>query len=242
MSNKLEGKVALVTGGGRGLGEAICRQLARTSLRVVVADCDFDAAGKVAAGLRGEGLAAYPLELDVRQENQVREGIARVALEHGGLDVLINNAGVDVTCAIDDLPCAEWDRILATNLRGPFLLAKQALPQMRARGGGDIINIVSTAAKRAWANASAYHASKWGLLGFSHSLHVEARADNVRVTALICGGMRTPFLLERFPNIDLKVLQDPANVAATIPFLLSLPSGTVIPELLVLPSEETSWP
>jgi NAD(P)-dependent dehydrogenase (short-subunit alcohol dehydrogenase family) len=101
---------------------------------------------------------------------------------------------------------------------------------------------VSTAAKRAWANASAYHASKWGLLGLSHALHVEGRACGIRVSAIVAGGMRTPFLLDRFPDIDLDTLQEPAAVARVIRFVLELPSGTVMPETLVLPEQESSWP
>jgi len=137
---------------------------------------------------------------------------------------------------------ADWDRILAVNLRGPFLMSKLALGVMRPRKRGHIVNIVSTAAKRAWANASAYHASKWGLLGLSHALHVEARPHNVKVTAVVAGGMRTPFLLDRFPDLDPAVLQDPANVAETVRFVLTQPEETVIPEVLVLPMRETSWP
>jgi short-subunit dehydrogenase len=105
-----------------------------------------------------------------------------------------------------------------------------------------ILNIVSTAAKRAWPNASAYHASKWGLLGFSHALHSEARAYGVRVTAVICGGMRTPFLLDRFPELDPAVLQDPAVVARTIRSLIDTNDESVVPEITILPMRETSWP
>ena len=104
------------------------------------------------------------------------------------------------------------------------------------------MNIVSTAAKRKWANASAYHASKWGLLGFSHALHVEARPHRIKVTAVIAGGMRTAFLLDRFPDIDPGVLQDPGNVAETVKFVLTQPEETVIPEVMVIPMRETSWP
>ncbi|MGB2607378.1 MAG: SDR family oxidoreductase, partial [Isosphaeraceae bacterium] len=113
---------------------------------------------------------------------------------------------------------------------------------MRRQGSGHIVNIVSTAARRAWANASAYHASKWGLLGFSHALHVEARPHRVKVTAVIAGGMRTPFLTERFPDLDPGLLQDPANVAETIRFVLGQPAESVIPEIMVIPMRETSWP
>jgi NAD(P)-dependent dehydrogenase (short-subunit alcohol dehydrogenase family) len=136
----------------------------------------------------------------------------------------------------------DWDCIMSVNLRAPFLLSKYALPFMREQGSGYIVNICSTAAKRAWPNASAYHASKWGLLGFTHALHTEARPHNIKVTALLPGGMRTPFLLDRFPDIDPETLQDPRNVAETVHFLLTQPDGTVIPELLVLPMRETSWP
>jgi NAD(P)-dependent dehydrogenase (short-subunit alcohol dehydrogenase family) len=160
----------------------------------------------------------------------------------GGLDVLINNAGVDRTTPFESLEVEDWDRIVGVNLRGAFLMARQAFPVMRRRGRGHIVNIVSTAAKRAWPNAAAYHASKWGLLGLSHALHVEGRPHGVKVTAVIAGGMRTPFLLERFPDLDPGVLQDAGNVAATVVFVLTQPAETVVPEVTVLPMRETSWP
>jgi NAD(P)-dependent dehydrogenase (short-subunit alcohol dehydrogenase family) len=168
--------------------------------------------------------------------------VRETAERHGRLDVLVNNAGTDVTLPVDELSLEDWDRVLNVNLRGPFLLSRAVLPRMRAAGGGSIVNIVSTAAKRAWPNASVYHASKWGLLGLSHALHAEARPYGVKVTAVIAGGMRTPFLLDRFPEIDPQTLQDPANVAATVRFVLSQPAETVIPEIMVLPMRETSWP
>jgi len=121
-------------------------------------------------------------------------------------------------------------------------MAKWVFPFMQQQKQGHIVNIVSTAAKRAWPNASAYHASKWGLLGLSHALHVEARPHNVKVTAVIAGGMRTPFLLERFPDLSPDLLQDPQNVAETIRFVLLQPAETVVPEITVIPMRETSWP
>src|SRR5947209_3750346 len=103
---------------------------------------------------------------------------------------------------LDEIDPDAWDRVIDVNLRGPAVTTRAALPQLRASGRGHIINITSTAAKRAWPNASAYHASKWGLLGFSHAMHAEARAYGVKVTAVVCGGMRTPFLLDRFRDLD----------------------------------------
>jgi NAD(P)-dependent dehydrogenase (short-subunit alcohol dehydrogenase family) len=238
----LKGKVTLVTGGGRGLGEAICQTLADAGVVVLAGDVREDLAGEVARGIRDRGGRAESLRLDVTDEAGAGRAIEQIGSRFGRLDILVNNAGMDRTVPVDKLSVADWDRILAVNLRGPFLMSKLALEPMRHQGRGHIVNIVSTAAKRAWANASAYHASKWGLLGLSHALHVEARPHNIKVTAVVAGGMRTPFLLDRFPDLDPAVLQDPANVAETVRFVLSQPDETVIPEVLVLPMRETSWP
>jgi NAD(P)-dependent dehydrogenase (short-subunit alcohol dehydrogenase family) len=236
----LQGRRTLVTGGGRGLGAAIAAELSEGGADVVVADVRSEAAADVAAGLAG-GRGSW-VELDVTDAASVAAAVRCVLDRHGGLDVVVNNAGVDMTAAFEDIPVEEWDHILAVNLRGPMLVSREAFGIMRRQGDGHIVNIVSTAAKRAWANASAYHASKWGLLGLSHALHVEGRQHGIRVSALVAGGMRTPFLLERFPDVDIETLQDPGNVARAVRFVLLQPPGTVIPELMVLPTHETSWP
>ncbi len=240
----LEGKVALVTGGAGGLGGEICKVLSQEGAAVVVADIRGDKAGTLAEELNSNGhkAKAQPMALDLCNEKQVEDAVAGILSEYGRLDVLVNNAAVDRTVSVEELSVEDWDRIIATNLRGPFLLSKYSLPVMKKQGAGHIINIVSTAAKRAWQNAAGYHASKWGLLGLSHALHTEARPHGVKVSAVIAGGMRTPFLLDRFADIDQSTLQDPRNVAETIRFLLSQPAETVIPEVMVLPMRETSWP
>ncbi|HEX8199408.1 MAG TPA: SDR family oxidoreductase [Isosphaeraceae bacterium] len=239
---ELKGQVALVTGGGRGLGAAICRVLARAGAIVIPADVREDLAEGVACAIRDQGGHAAAQRLDVTDADGAEAAVRQLVSVHDRLDILVNNAGVDVTMSVEELTVADWDRILAVNLRGPFVMARAVLPEMRRRGRGHIVNIVSTAAKRAWPNASAYHASKWGLLGLSHALHVEARPHRVKVTAVVAGGMRTPFLLDRFPDLDPGLLQAPENVAETVRFVLSQPEETVIPEVLVLPMRETSWP
>jgi NAD(P)-dependent dehydrogenase (short-subunit alcohol dehydrogenase family) len=240
--NQLAGKVALVTGGGRGLGEAICRMLAEAGAIVAVADIRTELAENVVLEIQAMGGKATALELDVCNADQSAAVIDRVIEIFGRLDILINNAGTDVTLPVDELTIEEWDRVLTVNLRAPFILSKLVFPLMKQQGGGHIINIASTASKRAWANASAYHASKWGLLGFSHALHVEARPFQIKVTAVIAGGMQTPFILDRFPDTPLDKLQDPKNVADTICYVLCQPAATVIPEVMVIPMQETSWP
>jgi NAD(P)-dependent dehydrogenase (short-subunit alcohol dehydrogenase family) len=238
----LNGRVALVTGGGRGLGAAICTVLAEAGATVVCADVRLDLAEAVAQRLCAAGAAARALWLDVTDAAVAGQAVQTTLDTYGQLDVLVNNAGVDVTLPVEELTLDQWDHILAVNLRGPFLMAKLAFPLMRRQGGGHIVNIVSTAALRAWANATAYHASKWGLLGLSRALHVEGVRHGIKITAVIAGGMRTPFLLERFPDIDPAVLQEPRTVAETVRFVLTQPHETVIPEVMVLPVRETSWP
>ena len=238
----LHGRVVLVTGGGGGLGQALCSTLAEAGATVVAGDVRLDKADEAAEAVAAAGGRALAVRLDVTDDTSVREALALALESFGTLDTVINNAGIDVTLPMSDLSLCEWDRILSVNLRGPFLLSKAALPSLIESGSGHIVNIVSTAAKRSWPNASAYHASKWGLLGLSHALHAELRAFGVKVTAVVAGGMRTPFLLDRFPGLDVETLQDPHSVAETVRFVLTQPEGTVIPEVMVLPMRETSWP
>ena len=238
----LEGRVTLVTGGAGGLGSATAHVLSAAGARVIVADISEEGAKQVAADIGAAGGRAQPAVVDLADAGSIADLLQGTAYEHGALDVLINNAGIDRTVGVDELTVGEWDQIMAVNLRAAFVASKHALEIMRARGSGHIVNVTSTAAKRAWPIASAYHASMWGLLGISHSLHTEARPHNVKVTAVVAGGMRTPVLLERFPDIDLGTLQDPRNVAETIRFVLTQPPETVIPEVMVLPMRESSWP
>jgi NAD(P)-dependent dehydrogenase (short-subunit alcohol dehydrogenase family) len=234
--------IVLVTGGGGGLGAAICRTLGASGMTVIAADVRLAQAEDVADAVRAAGGKASARLLDITDAEHAADVLRSIMAEFGGLDALVNNAGVDVTVPVETLSVPEWDRILAVNLRGPFVLARAAFPYFRERGRAHIVNIVSTAAKRAWANAAAYHASKWGLLGLSHALHVEGRPHGIKVTAVVAGGMRTPFLFDRFPDLDPTTLQDPANVAAAVHFVLTQPEETVIPEIAVLPMRETSWP
>jgi NAD(P)-dependent dehydrogenase (short-subunit alcohol dehydrogenase family) len=239
----LAGRLVFVTGGGSGLGAATSTLLASEGAVVAVADIDLRAARSVAESAERQGGTAFAVEVDVGDEVRVPRALEEAAERHGGLFALINNAGTDRTLPIDELTVEQWDRVLRTNLRGPFLLSRCAAQLMKRGGdGGHIVNVASTAAKRAWPNASAYHASKWGLLGLSHALHAELRPHGIKVCAVIAGGMETPFLLDRFPDLDRSTLQDPANVAQTIRHVLLQPKGTAISEVMVLPVRETSWP
>jgi NAD(P)-dependent dehydrogenase (short-subunit alcohol dehydrogenase family) len=241
-STRLRGKTVFITGAASGLGAALAGVLARAGADIVATDIRTGALESAAAQLRAAGARVHTIGFDVADPDQARHAVGEAIDTMGRLDVLINNAGTDVTLPIDELTEEHWLRVIGTNLNGPFLLAKHAAAHMRQAGGGHIVNVSSTAAKRAWPNAAAYHASKWGLLGLSHALHAELRPHGIRVTAVVAGGMRTPFLLERFPELDPSALQDPLNVAEAIRSVLLLPPDTVIAELTVLPMRETSWP
>lgn len=240
--NNVNGKVILVTGSAQGLGAAICKTMAEDGAKVIATDVNESKLEKMVKETSGSGGNIKSFAMNVADEKNVEEVILKIIDEYGHIDAVINNAGIDFTKSIEEISYDEWNKVIQVNLTGPFNVSKAVYPFMKKNGSGHIVNITSTAAKRAWPNASAYHASKWGLLGLSHALHSEARKDHIKVTALVAGGMQTPFILERFPEVDPNVLQDPKNVAETIKYVLCQPAETVIPEVMVLPMRETSWP
>jgi NADP-dependent 3-hydroxy acid dehydrogenase YdfG len=240
--NTVKDKVILVTGGGQGLGAAICRTLAEDGATVIPVDIQKNKLENIVQELKGNNVNVEGFEMNVADAGSVEKVIQQIIDKYKKIDAVINNAGIDFTLSVEEMSYDQFLRVMEVNLGGPFNVSKAVYSHMKQNGSGHIVNIASTAAKRAWPNASAYHASKWGLLGLSHALHSEARKDNIKVTALVAGGMQTPFLLDRFPDIDKDVLQDPKNVAETIKYVLCQPKETVIPEVMVIPMKETSWP
>ena len=238
----LTDKVVIVTGAGQGLGAAICQTLAEDGAHIAACDIQEDKLGEVVKSLRNEKGTAGAFRLDVTDEKSVKAAVQAIIDTFGRVDMLVNNAGTDITQPLENLSIEDWDRVIGVKLRGPFLMSKALYPVFQAQNSGHIVNITSTAAKRTWTEASAYHASKWGLLGFSHSIHAEARKHGVKVSAVVAGGMRTPFILERFPETDTSTLQDPAAVAEAVRYVLTGPQESVVPEMMVLPMKETSWP
>jgi NAD(P)-dependent dehydrogenase (short-subunit alcohol dehydrogenase family) len=246
--NSLKGKVVLVTGAGSGLGEATARAFAHAGCNVVCIDINGEAAEHVRRELSEQEKESkcIALQCDVSNAEAVFKRVEAVEAHFGRLDIVANCAAIDHTVSVNEMTVEQWDQVINVNLRGPFLLAKAALPMMRRQRSGHIFNIASTAATRAWANAAAYHASKWGLVGFSRGLGVEGRADGIRVTTIIPGGMRTHFF-DRFadqgiPMPDEQNLQDPANVAQVIVFAAQVPPESALQEVIITPVTETSWP
>lgn len=241
----LHGKQALVTGGARGLGASIVRTLAGAGASVLVADLRKDLAldlcNELAAAGRGD---ARFVEVDVRDAGAVAEVFRDLEAEGQAVDILVNNAAVDVSKPIEHLTSDEVTRVVATNLLGPMYLCLETYRRMVARGGGHIVNILSTAANRTWTEAGPYAAGKSGLRAFTHTLFKEAQRDcpGIGVTGIIAGGMETPFIMERFPDADVSMLQSPDIVADTVLYALSVPAGSAVSELVVVPRKEPSWP
>jgi NAD(P)-dependent dehydrogenase (short-subunit alcohol dehydrogenase family) len=243
---ELHGRVALITGAGSGLGAATARAFAQAGCSVAALDLSQERVERVCAELQASAGEHIGLGCDVSDAESVFQAVGSVVERFGRLDIAVNCAAVDYVASVEAISIEQWDRVLAVNLRGPFLIAKAALPTMRQQRYGHIVNIASTAGLRAWGNAAAYHATKWGLIGFSRGLGVEGRADGIRVTTVIPGGMRTHWF-DRFPEQgipmpDERHLQDPANVAETIVYAVQMPAPSVMQEVMVTPLTETSWP
>jgi NAD(P)-dependent dehydrogenase (short-subunit alcohol dehydrogenase family) len=245
VGNELADKVVIVTGAGSGLGEATAQAFVKRGARVAVLDINEPAAQRVKEALGVCDKGSMALRCDVSDRAQVDAAVDAVLGRFGRLDVVVNNAAVDFTVSVEQMSIEQWQKVIGVNLCGPFLFAKASLQHLAATQG-HIVNVSSIAATRAWANASAYHASKWGLVGFSRALGVEARERGVRVTTILPGGMRTHFfdrfIEEGIPMPDEANLQDPANVAEVIVFSVLLPRNSALQEAIVTPMTETSWP
>ena len=228
----LAGKVAVVTGGNRGIGRGISEALHSEGATVVLTARDAGAATRAAGeiGARAAGLAC-----DVRDEASVAKLFAEVEKRHGGCDVLVNNAGIGIFGPVADTKPDDWRAVIETNLNGVFYCCRAAIPQMKKRGGGYIFNVSSLAGKNAFPNGAAYNASKFGLNGFSEALMQEVRYDHIRVSYLMPGSVATEF--GRGSTAKSGWALTPADVAAIVIDLLRSPAHALYSRVEMRPSE-----
>jgi NAD(P)-dependent dehydrogenase (short-subunit alcohol dehydrogenase family) len=198
---KLEGKVSIVTGGGRGIGLAIALSFAAEGSAVVVSGTSKDALKDAAERIRQQGGRALSQVADVADEDQVREMVEATITKFGQIDILVNNAGIaGPTALVTDVKLEDWERTLGVNLTGAFLCAKHALPHMIQRGGGRIINITSVAGLKGYALRSPYCASKWGMIGLTRTLAEEAGRYDITCNAIAPGPVRGPRIEQVISN------------------------------------------
>jgi NAD(P)-dependent dehydrogenase (short-subunit alcohol dehydrogenase family) len=218
----------IVTGGASGLGAAVVRRLGESAVSLDIRE-------------PGEGIAGETV--DLADGAAVEQVIERVAERRGGIDGVVTAAGTDACGALADVPRDAWERVISVNLLGTVSVVRAALPHLE-RTGGRVVTVASTLGLRALPDATAYCASKFGVVGFTRALAAEM-SGRVGVTLLIPGGMNTAFFDGRDekykPGADAQ-LNDPENVAEAVAFALSQPAGCELRELVITPSMEPSWP
>ncbi len=214
--HSLDGKVALVTGGSRGIGLAIARALAAESAQVVITGLTESHLAAARHVIEAAGPAKVEtLKADVRRYDETAHAIDAAVSRFGGLDVLVNNAGVGVFADVADMTPEQWHQVIDTNLTGVFNACHAAIPHLRRRGGGTIVNISSLAGKNSFTSAAAYCASKAGLNAFSEALMQEVRYDNIRVSYIMPGSVATEFSSgEAAKGADWKIA--PEDVAEVV--------------------------
>ena len=246
---RLAGKVAVVTGAASGIGAATAVLLAREGAAVLVADVNREGTTRVAGGILDSGGTAEAFEVDVTDPTGV-DGMMDHAIERfGGLEVVFNNAGVEGSMKpIDETSIEEWHRVIAVNLTGAFLGCRAAVPRMRERRGGSIINMGSMTSFVAFPNSSAYCAAKSGVVMLSKALAVETAKDGIRVNAVCPGAIATPMqeqVLEAFhghrfeTNEELQAAR--TELAAGHPMRRVAEPDEVAGAVLFLASEESSY-
>jgi len=229
MADDFSGKVALVTGGGNGIGAATCRGFAAVGASVAVLDRDLAAAEVVAAEITGRNGAATAHAIDVADRAAFAALAAGIAETKGGIDILVNGAGTTVRRMIGEMSSEDWDRVIAVNLTGAFNGIQAVLPHMRKQGGGAIVNIASIAGQRiSFGGTANYSASKAGLLGLTRHAAYELAPDHIRVNAVCPGPTATGFggavpteetKAARALKIPLGRMCEPEDIADPILFL-----------------------
>ena len=242
---RLEGKRAIVTGAGAGIGRAIALRMSEEGARVVISDVDEEAANEVASELEGDSLVQ---RADVTKEDEVEALVRRVVEEWGGLDVMVNNAGVGIAATTPETSEEDWDVVLDVCLKGTFLGMKYAVPAMRDSGGGSVINMSSIAALVGLNDRAAYSAAKGGILSLTRAAAIDHIEERIRVNCIAPGTVDTPWVARITAGYDdpeearetMKARQPhgrlvtPEEIAAMAAYLASDEAGSTVGACMVV--------
>ena len=236
MATHLDSKVAVVTGGSRGIGLAVAAALLQEGARVTISGLNQEHLDVARQTLSSHADTLEIVRADVRQRTDVDRLIGAAVSRFGGVDILVNNAGIGAFANVADMSDDDWNRVLETNLTGVFYCCSAAIPQMRTRGGGWVINISSLAGKNAFVGGAAYCASKAGLNAFSEALMQEVRHDGIRVSYVMPGSVATEFSRGGSSSgADWKLASE--DVAQVVMDLLSHPTRSLPSRVELRPSK-----
>ena len=228
-------KVAVITGGGSGIGLAMARIFAGSGYAVVITGRDGKRLQKAATTISAGKRQVTGIPCDVRDPASVEKLFREIGKQHSTVDVLVNNAGIAHSLApVDQLPVETWKEVIDTNLTGTFLVTRAALPLMQA--GGTIVNNLSVAAVQPFAGMSAYNASKFGALGFTHALREDLRKRGIRVVALLPGATDTEIWSQFWPDAPKEKMISAETVAQAVLHAVSAPANTAIEEIRIGPA------
>lgn len=239
----VHGKRVLVTGGASGLGAAVAAAVAKDGGRPLIIDRLPPSEGTAAHGAGADGADAEHAVADLADREAAERAVNDLAGRAGGLDAAVTAAGIDSCGRLTDVPAGDWERVIQVNLLGTAAVARAAMPYLKA-SGGRLVTCASTLGLKAVSDASAYCASKFGVIGFTRALAAET-AGEIGVTLLIPGGMDTAFFdgrPEQYRPPPGAQLNQPGDVAAAVLFALGQPPGCEVRELVVCPSREPSYP
>jgi NAD(P)-dependent dehydrogenase (short-subunit alcohol dehydrogenase family) len=238
LHSALNGQVALVTGAARGIGEAISRRLAAMGATVVLVARDQARLDQVRAEIAGSGGRARVLPVDLLDADAVAAMGATVRADYGRCDIAVNNAGLGGRGGpLHEMAVEDFDRLVATNLRAPYLVTRALVPLMIERGSGHIINISSLAGHNPLPNGAAYSASKWGLNGLTYSVAEELRPHNIRVSVVAPGSVNTDF--GSSPGADAARRLQPEDLAHVVAMLVTQAPQSFVSEVLMRPTRKS---
>ncbi|MDH5670016.1 MAG: SDR family oxidoreductase [Nitrospira sp.] len=230
---RLKGKVAIVTGSSSGIGKAIALRFGAEGATVIVTARRMALCEQVAEQIRADGGEALAIQTDVSDESQVDRLMQETVKRYGRVDILVNNAGIVVGGLLADMTTAVFDEVLNTNLRGTFFCCRAGFAQMKAQGGGCILNMSSVAGLQAWAGTGSYSASKHGVMALTKALAEEGRPHNIKVSAICPGGVADDLVDADPEEIARSEKIDPFDVAEAAVYLATLGKHTVVHQIVI---------